>query len=507
MSPAMSDLELERFGLDLRGTDVLFAKTFLDGKNVLSCMDPARTEASVSNASEHDGKRQARIVQYVMEHAGEVLELNRRLSFEVPSAALLDDVAAFNDDLLACLELPLSGDDLLRMNGFEVLEVLFESEQVRTTPASLGEFTGQWPLHRRVGALVMNLSALAPMPVHTARGGSHALTHALVKCLIAHGGEVWATCPVERILIEDGRACGVRLSADALLAGEEIRAGVVVSNLTLVPTFLDLVGDEVLGIERTRLVKSFNYDDPQLLGVHYALEGDPEFASAPYDPGVQRAWVGYFGGDTLDEMRSNLTRLVSGVIPDEPMGGWFLPTRADPTQAPPGCHTLLAWVSVPPSPRSWRGARLEGWQAWRGLAEPLADAVTDRFEQYAPGFKGLVLERYVNTPLDQELSNPSAVRGNMIGGSAIPEQYGHNRPLPGIITEGASRSFIPGLYLSNSIHPYGATHLASGCLAAGEVAADLGCRDAPWWNAQPFDWFLENLGRVPLNLGVDAKWQ
>ena len=72
---------------------------------------------------------------------------------------------------------------------------------------------------------------------------------------------------------------------------------------------------------------------------------------------------------------------------------------------------------------------------------------------------------------------------------------------------GASRSFLPGLYLSNSIHPYGATHLATGYLAALEVAEDLGRRDAEWWRAKPMMWFLENLGRIPLNAGVAEKWQ
>ncbi|MCZ7631347.1 MAG: hypothetical protein M5U19_20870 [Microthrixaceae bacterium] len=110
------------------------------------------------------------------------------------------------------------------------------------------------------------------------------------------------------------------------------------------------------------------------------------------------------------------------------------------------------------------------------------------------------------TPRHQEMNNPSAIRGNMIGGSAIPEQYAENRPLPGIITSGASRTFVPQLYMSNSIHPYGATHLASGYLAAVEVAEDLGCRDVPWWRAQPLDWFLESMGRLPMNLGVDPRW-
>ena len=507
MSPVMADLDLEGFGLDLAGTDVLFAKTFRNGKNVVQALDQSLTQASVARISQRDGEMQAKISSYVAEHAMEVLELNQCLLFSAPDAHLLDRQAAFHDDLLKYLGVPLTGDDLQRMNGFEVFEMLYESEEVRSTPAALGEFTGQWPLHRRVGALALNLCGMSPMPVHTARGGSHALTHALVKCVVTHGGDIWSTCPVDKILVSDGRATGVRLSPDAVFPAEVIQARTVISNVTLAPTFLRMVGEAVIGAERTRLIKGFNYDDPQLLGVYYALKGDPEFASAAYDPEVQRSWVGYLGGESLDEIRSGLTQLISGIIPDDVMAGWFLPTRADPSQAPPGCHTAFVWISVSPCPRRWRDRRLDGWDAWRALAEPLADAVTERFEEYAPGFKDLIIERHVNTPLDQENSNPSAIRGNMIGGSAIPEQYGQNRPLPGIITRGAARSFIPGLYLSNSIHPYGATHLATGYIAATEVAEDLGCRDAEWWRAQPIMWFLENMGRIPMNAGVPKKWQ
>jgi beta-carotene ketolase (CrtO type) len=507
MSPVMADLELESFGLDLCGTDILFAKTFRNGTNVVHALDPQLTQASLSRISKRDAQVQAKINQYVAEHAMDVLELSQRMLFGAPDTHWLDRQAAFHDGLLTHLGVPVTGDDLQRMNGFEVFEMLYESEEIRTTPAALGEFTGQWPLHRRVGAMAMNLCGMAPMPVHTARGGSHALTHALVKCFVAHGGEIWSTCPVDKILVRDGRAHGIRLSADALLPSEDIHARVVISNVTLVPTFLRMVGEAVIGAARTRLIKGFNYDDPQLLGVYYALKDDPEFASAAYDPEVQRSWVGYIGGESLGEMRSGLSQIISGVIPDDIMGGWFLTTRADPSQAPPGCHTAFVWISVPPCPRRWRGRRLDGWDAWRDLAEPLADAVTERFAEYAPGFRDLIIERHVNTPLDQENNNPSAIRGNMIGGSAIPEQYGQNRPLPGIITRGASRSFISGLYLSNSIHPYGATHLATGYLAATEVAEDLGCREVEWWRAQPLMWFLENMGRIPMNAGVPAKWQ
>jgi len=508
MSPAMADLELEGFGLDLCGTDVLFAKPFLNGKNTIEALDPVATQASIASHSERDAAVLAGIVAYTIENGEAALDINREAIFGRPTSDLADRVAAFNDGLMRSLGLPLSGDDINAMTGFEILEVLYESEQVRTLPGALGEFTGQWPLNRRVGPQVTALAAMLPMAVHTARGGSHALTHALVKCVIAHGGDIWTTCPVEKILVRDGHARGIRLSPDALLPGQEIEARAVVSNLTLTPTFLDLLGEDVIGADWARRIKYFNYDDPQLLGVYYALRGDAEFASAGYDPAIQRSWVGYIGGETLDEIRGGQSEVLADVVPEAAMGGWFNTTRADPSQAPPGCHTVYAGMSVPPRPRRWRGQRLGGWDAWReGLGEALADAMTERYEHYAPGFKDLIIERWVNTPRDQENSNPSAVRGNMIGGSVCAEQFGENRPLPGVVHDGVSRSFIPGLYLSNSTHPYGATHLAPGYLAAGELAEDFGCRDAAWWNAQPYDWFLDNLGRIPLNLGIADKWQ
>jgi phytoene dehydrogenase-like protein len=346
------------------------------------------------------------------------------------------------------------------------------------------------------------------MAVHTAKGGSHALTHALVKCFVSHGGEIWNTCPVTKILTEDGKAVGIQLSDDAALAGEQVFAKTIISNLTLAPTFLDLLGEDVIGPEWARRIKYFNYDDPQLLGINLAMKDAPVFKSAEYNPAIQRSWVGYLGGDTLAEIRNAQMELMAGVVPENTMGGYFNFTLADPSQAPPGYHTCSMWVSTPPNPRRWGSKRLNGWKAWgEGLGDAIADEMIDLYEELAPGFKDLIIERHVNTPCSQFNANPSAIRGNMVGGSAIPEQFGENRPLPGVCPDGVSRSFIPGLYLSNSIHPFGATHLASGYLAAVEVAEDLGCREQPWWVNKPLEWFLENMFEFPMNLGVDAKWK
>ena len=70
MSPAMADLELERFGLDLRGTDILFAKPFLDGTNTVQALDPTLTQDSVARHSERDAATLEKIRAYSMEHGG-----------------------------------------------------------------------------------------------------------------------------------------------------------------------------------------------------------------------------------------------------------------------------------------------------------------------------------------------------------------------------------------------------------------------------------------------------
>ncbi len=80
----------------------------------------------------------------------EAMELNGLMQFARPTMAIARRMAAFNGEMAAFLGLPVDADDVQRMTGFEVLDLVFESEKVRTPPASIGEFTGQWPVHRRV---------------------------------------------------------------------------------------------------------------------------------------------------------------------------------------------------------------------------------------------------------------------------------------------------------------------------------------------------------------------
>jgi len=216
------------------------------------------------------------------------------------------------------------------------------------------------------------------LPVHLSKGGGHALTHALVKAATAYGVKILPCCPVDQILVEQGEVIGVKLSEHAVFPNETIRAKKIVSNLTVVPTFIDLIGEKHMAPEIAAAIKNFSYEEQNLFGVYYALSGQPQFASADYDDGIQRCCVGYFGGENSKEMKKFAENLVGRRIHDEIIANWFIPTLADPTQAPEGCHTSFAWVDVPPTPSSWIKGPLNGFKDWTRIKDEMADMVTDK---------------------------------------------------------------------------------------------------------------------------------
>ena len=72
------------------------------------------------------------------------------------------------------------------------------------------------------------------------RGGSGVLTEALARMIRAHGGSIATDSPVDRILVENGRAVGVR-TAD----GELVTAKRAVVSGVHIHTTLKLLADQV----------------------------------------------------------------------------------------------------------------------------------------------------------------------------------------------------------------------------------------------------------------------
>ena len=75
------------------------------------------------------------------------------------------------------------------------------------------------------------------------RGGLHGYFHAIHRAAVHRGAVVRTSCPVDEILIDDGRAVGVRLRETAACGGKTIRANkAVIAACDVHQAFLEMVG-------------------------------------------------------------------------------------------------------------------------------------------------------------------------------------------------------------------------------------------------------------------------
>lgn len=122
----------------------------------------------------------------------------------------------------------------------EVLDEFFDDDRLKAALAIYWTYLGQPPSTLSFQDLALTLFAyLAFKPWHI-RGGSQAMSEAILDSFLAAGGEVRFNTGVQSILTEGGRVVGVRLDG-----GDEVSAPDVVSNASLPTTYGMLDGIDV----------------------------------------------------------------------------------------------------------------------------------------------------------------------------------------------------------------------------------------------------------------------
>jgi phytoene dehydrogenase-like protein len=329
----------------------------------------------------------------------------------------------------------------------------------------------------------------------TCRGGSHALVHALASCFAYHGGKMFTGCPVERMTLEGDEVQGIVLSKDAIFPEAEVRARrAVVSNLSCHPTFLGLIGEDKLPDWVKKGVHSYKNDETVLFTNYWVLDEPPHWEGYPKE--LDTAYGFNFGLESLDDIRRLERNIENDELPDPPIvaglsvQGFAL---ADPTQAPEGQYTMMAWSNVP-----YKLPQHGGPEKWDEIREAYGDKVDALFREYNPGMMDSVVARYCNSPHDYYRKNPSQVMGSTTSGPTSLKWFGTARPFPGC---GAPRTPFGKLYLSNSIWPFGTTNLGAGYVAASIVAGDLGVREGQdWWRHKNQEAGIELLKRRGIEL-------
>ena len=288
------------------------------------------------------------------------------------------------------------------------------------------------------------------------RGGSGALTDALVRFIEDHGGAVLCDRPVARLVIEDGRCAGVETEAGERFLGCEA----VVSTIH-VKHLIDMAPADAWPEEFRYGVATF---DVGLSGfaVYLATTAAPVFETDDGPRSAASAGLSGWPHEIVEHQRALRDDRYADDV------AWLLvatPTLADPSRAPEGHHTVK-FLSAQP----WLGGR-EGWTD--ALKARQAGRQLERVRALAPGLTDdAILASLVKSPVDIEAQNPHMIRGTFHGGDRTLAQSGGLRPAPGW---GQYRMPIPGLYQTGgTTHPGGSITGAPGRNAATVLLSDLG---------------------------------
>ncbi|MBC7265098.1 MAG: NAD(P)/FAD-dependent oxidoreductase [Chloroflexi bacterium] len=231
------------------------------------------------------------------------------------------------------------------------------------------------------------------------KGGSGQLSQAVAETIRAHGGTILLGKRVTRILVEDGAARGIQL-AD----GGTFHARVILSNADARVTFCELVGLEHLPGKFARQVQALQ-PTTSVFAVFLALDYEPPIAPI------------------------TMYRVPNG------LGlGFALPSKVDPSLAPPGHYVLTVMTLLPqPEAAAWNRAAPD----YKAHKAAFADEIIRQAETLLPGLRGHIIARDAATPatVTRYTGHPDgAIYGSALGHERLPLQT----PLRNLYLVGAS---------------------------------------------------------------------
>jgi phytoene dehydrogenase-like protein len=287
---------------------------------------------------------------------------------------------------------------------------------------------------------------LGGMPVP--RGGGARLVDALAQLIRDHGGVLETNREVDRVLVVEGRARGVR-TAD----GDDIGAPTIICNVLPTQLYGRLLRDVPLPADVESAARRFRLGRSEMQ-VHFALSGPPRWEGD--DRLGRTALIHLTPG--LDGVSRAVNEAERGLLPAEATVVVGQPTTIDPGRAPAGCSIL--WIQLQELPWQVKGdaageIETKSGQWTEDLRERYADRIQQRIAKHVPNLEQAILKRVVLSPADLQAANPNLEHGDPYGGSLaldqnflwrpFPTQPGHRTPVDGLYHIGASTWPGPGL--------------------------------------------------------------
>jgi phytoene desaturase len=256
------------------------------------------------------------------------------------------------------------------------------------------------------------------------RGGIYRIIEDLAQIAEEKGVETRTSSPVTEILIENGRACGVRLES-----GELLHADIIVSNADLPYTYRELIP--------AKYRKA--YSDRRLDKLDYACSGYLLYLGLDKLYPEMRHQALYFSEDYA----ANLDAIFKTKrIPSDPSFHLNNPTITDSTLAPPG-HSILYILAPMPNLQN-------STVDWKAEAPAVKQKLLSQVEQLVdPDLRKHIVWQKEYSPLDFA-KDYNAAHGNAFGSlahglfqSAYFRPHNVDREVPGLYFVG--QGTYPGI--------------------------------------------------------------
>lgn len=462
----IADLELYKYGLEIMSRPVTALALDLNGDFAyLEPLDPEKTLKYIKRLSESD----ANALEAIDEHFAEAAEVIRSIVLETPP-----NLGGGLTDIWRAGKVG---------NRIRKLSPKTQREVIKLMTMSTSDYLNQWLENDLVKAAMGFFSIVGSMGSVDAPGSAYVMMHhyfgethgkksvwghavggmgsisnAMAKSAEAFGADIQVNAAVKKIILEDGVARGVELED-----GTEIMANVVASNTHVQLLFNKLIGYENLDKDFAHQIKNYRSRSGSFR-MNVALSGMPEWACLKDEPEGKDLMAGsIYIAPSLQYMEQARHEAMTVGVCENPIMEILMPSQYDDTLAPEGQHVMSLFCQH-------YNPDLPDGKNWDDIKQDVADNVIATVDQYAPGFKDLVIGQQVLSPLDLEREF-GLIGGSIFQGDLDFDQLYSMRPVAGYADY---RMPIKNLYLCGSgAHPGGGVSGCPGHNAAREIIKDL----------------------------------
>lgn len=444
-----SDLDLPRYGYSATSLEHPYGWIGEDGETLLLFRDHARTEENLRRFSPKDARAFAELrpaLDWILDMQDLLMTSHPA---RLPKAAMLRKVLKLAPDRALRRQVAR----IATSNLVEFVADTFESDPMRALCTYWSSMIG--PIDADATAFYsVGLAAVSrKQGVMRPRGGMGGMMNAFSGHLAAHGGEIRTGVAVERVLVEGGRAVGVRLQD-----GSELRAGKGVL-ATLAPQLAlgSLLADDVLDSGTRAKVAMI----PAAANNSATFKIDLALAGRAGYPLAEAARKRYDGADirrtalmsgTFEDQIAQLNAVRRGESLDRPPVYMAILSASDPSIAPEGGDVLYVAANVPARPTG----------GWGERKDEFTKAILGSVEAHLTGLE-TEIGHVATSPADFEemYGTPSGCYFHV---DMTPFRVAMNRPARGL---GGYTTPVEGYYLAGAgTHPGGGVSGWPGRLAA-----------------------------------------